>query len=62
MAFLTEKMVYVIPMLAATSFFAAATDLSSSKPLRRLDQEEAIDQEGAVDVDTTDADGYTDNS
>lgn len=38
-AFATEKMVYVIPMLAASSFIATAVDFSSKTNQRRLDED-----------------------
>ena len=40
-AFLTEQMVYVVPMLAATSFFAGTVDLSEKTNRRRVDEDEA---------------------
>lgn len=53
-AFLTEKMVYVVPMLAATSFFAAAVDFSPSNLRRRVDEDESDDDnddnETALDI------------
>lgn len=41
MAFLTEQMVYVVPMLAATSFFAGTVDFSEKTNRRRVDEDEA---------------------
>ncbi|MGV6888663.1 hypothetical protein ACTYEO_05390 [Rhodophyticola sp. SM2404] len=41
MAFLTEQMVYVVPMLAASSFFAGAVDFSEKTNRRRVDEDEA---------------------
>jgi hypothetical protein len=43
---LTGKMVFVVPMLAAASFFAAAIDLSRTTE-RRLDEDD-----GAGDIET----------
>lgn len=41
MAFLTEQMVYVVPMLAASSFFAGTVDFSEKTNRRRVDEDEA---------------------
>lgn len=38
-AFLTEQMVYVVPMLAATSFFAGTVDLSQATTRRQVDED-----------------------
>ena len=38
-AYLTEKMVYVVPTLAAAGFFAAATDVSQVRWRRRVDDD-----------------------
>ena len=40
-AYLTEQMVYVVPMLAATSFFAGTVDLSEKTNTQRVDEAEA---------------------
>tara|TARA_R110000737_G_scaffold9966_1_gene25751 strand:- start:8 stop:262 length:255 start_codon:yes stop_codon:yes gene_type:complete len=40
MAYLTEQMVYVVPMLAATSFFAGTVDLSAKSNTQRVDESE----------------------
>ena len=39
MAFLTEQMVYVVPMLAATGFLASSLDLSGANTTRRVDDD-----------------------
>lgn len=38
-AYLTEKMVWVVPTLAAASFFAGSIQLDQSKVRRRLDDD-----------------------
>ncbi|CTQ34756.1 hypothetical protein JAN5088_03552 [Jannaschia rubra] len=48
-AFLTEQMVYVVPMLAATSFFAGTVDLNQKTTRRRVDEDEA-DEGGGEDI------------
>lgn len=48
MAFLTEQMVYAVPMLAATSFFAGTVDFSEKTNRRRVDEEE-VDQSDEYD-------------
>ena len=50
MAFLTEKMVYVVPMLAATSFFAAAIDFPDSNIQRRVDSDDTDDGGDTIDI------------
>ena len=48
-AYLTEKMIYVVPMLAASTFIAAAlfhTDIE-----RRIDQDAISKDEADIDVD-----------
>ena len=40
-AYLTEQMVYVVPMLAATSFFASTVDFSEKTNTQRVDEAEA---------------------
>ncbi|WP_417586992.1 hypothetical protein [Pararhodobacter oceanensis] len=52
-AFLTEQMVYVVPMLAASSFFAGTVELGASTTRRRIDEEEAVDSE-ADDINEVD--------
>ena len=39
-AYLTEQMVYVVPMLAATSFFAGTVDFSEKINTQRVDEAE----------------------
>ncbi|WP_133176154.1 hypothetical protein [Pelagivirga sediminicola] len=53
-AFLTEKMVYVVPMLAASSFFAGTVDLSEKTNRRRVDEDEADDSEAEIAAETVD--------
>lgn len=38
-AYLTDKMVYVVPTLAAASFFAASLSLQNEKTARRVDED-----------------------
>ncbi len=48
-AYLTEKMIYVVPMLAASTFIAAAlfhTDIE-----RRIDEDAISKDEADIDVD-----------
>lgn len=48
-AYLTEKMIYVVPMLAASTFIAAAlfhTDIE-----RRVDEDAISKDEADIDVD-----------
>lgn len=49
-AYLTEQMVWVVPTLAAASFFAGTIDIAGA-PLRRRVEDEEIDS----DTDTHDA-------
>lgn len=42
-AYLTDKMVWVVPTLAATSFFAATIGLSDENIRRRVDEDEGSD-------------------
>lgn len=44
-AFLTEQMVYVVPMLAATSFFAGTVDLKQRTTRRRVDDDADYQEE-----------------
>ena len=50
-AFFTEQMVYVVPMLAATSFFAGTVDLNEKTTLRRVN-EDNTDQGAEYDSET----------
>lgn len=43
MAYLTEMMVYVVPLLAASSFFASSVELGHRNICRRVDEDEADD-------------------
>lgn len=52
MAFLTEQMVYVVPMLAATSFFAGTVDFSEKTNRRRVEEDET-DQSDQYEMSTT---------
>lgn len=45
-AFLTDKMVWVVPTLAASSFFAATIGMSEEQVRRRVDEDDAEDGEG----------------
>lgn len=54
-AFITDKMVYVVPTLAAVSFFASTIDLKE-KDLRRQVDEDGDDSEDD-DSETTDTEG-----
>ena len=58
-AYLTEQMVYVVPMLAATSFFAGTVDLSEKTNTQRVDEAET-DQ--GHDPDAYELDNTTENS
>ena len=58
-AYLTEQMVYVVPMLAATSFFAGTVDLSEKTNTQRVDEAET-DQ--GDDPDAYELDYTTENS
>ena len=58
-AYLTEQMVYVVPMLAATSFFAGTVDLSEKTNTQRVDEAET-DQ--GDDPDAYELDNTTENS
>ena len=57
--YLTEQMVYVVPMLAATSFFAGTVDLSEKTNTQRVDEAET-DQ--GDDPDAYELDNTTENS
>lgn len=59
MAYLTEQMVFVVPTLAATAFFASTIEMSDL-PQRRVDEDsEDGDAEGSeYDPDNPGADGY----
>lgn len=46
-ALVTDKMVFVVPMLAAASFFAGAVELTDENVRRRLDDDT---EDGDVDV------------
>lgn len=46
-ALVTDKMVFVVPMLAAASFFAGAVELTDENVRRRLDDDT---DDGDVDV------------
>ena len=52
-AFLTDKMVWVVPTLAASSFFAASIGMTDDKLRRRIDEEVETDVNAS---DTTEAD------
>ncbi|PIB23525.1 hypothetical protein BFP76_08275 [Amylibacter kogurei] len=39
-AYLTEKMVYVVPMLAAASFFAGALEVTPVNTRRRVEEDD----------------------
>ncbi len=58
-AYLTEQMVYVVPMLAATSFFAGTVDLIEKTHTQRVDDAET-DQ--GDDHDAYELDNTTENS
>ena len=58
-AYLTEQMVYVVPMLAATSFLAGTVDLSEKTNTQRVDEAET-DQ--GDDPDAYELDNTTENS
>ena len=51
-AFLTEKMVYVVPMLAASGFFAASLETSSSNIFRNLDDDGGLDSDNNTSHET----------
>ena len=42
-AYMTDKMVWVVPTLAASSFFAATIGLKDEQIRRRVDEDEADD-------------------
>lgn len=46
-ALVTDKMVFVVPMLAAASFFAGAVELTDENVRRRLDDDT---EDGDVDI------------
>lgn len=52
-AFLTDKMVYVVPTLAAAGFLAASVDLSRSAAVNRVD-EDGTDPDDDADADVDD--------
>ena len=54
-AYLTEQMIYVVPMLAATSFFAGTVDLSEKTNTQRVDEAETDqgDDHDAYELDNT---------
>ena len=58
-AYLTEQMVYVVPMLAATSFFAGTVDLSEKTNTQRVDEAEANQDD---DHDAYELDNAIENS
>ena len=47
-AYLTDKMVWVVPTLAASSFFAATIGLKEESLRRRVDEDDAEDNEDVV--------------
>lgn len=50
-AFLTDKMVYVIPMLAASGIVAATVSFPASKNLnRRTDEDESEQEQEPADI------------
>lgn len=51
-AFLTEQMVYVVPMLAATSFFAGTIDLRDANIQRRIDEDGEAQDNGENDLES----------
>jgi len=58
-AWLTDKMVWVVPTLAAAGFFAANIGVSNADTTRRVDEDgpdEGGDEEGAV-TDISDISG-----
>lgn len=50
-AFLTEKMVYVVPTLAAAGFFASTLDLGGGRSLNRLDEDADDTTDSPTDAD-----------
>lgn len=44
-AYLTDKMVWVVPTLAASSFFAATIGLTEQEIRRRVDEEDGDDSD-----------------
>ena len=51
-AFLTEKMVDVVPMLAASGFFAASLETSGSNIFRNLDDDGGLDSDNNTSHET----------
>ena len=51
-AFLTEKMFYVVPMLAASGFFAASLGTSDSNIFRNLDDDGGLDSDNNTSHET----------
>ena len=51
-AYLTDKMVYVVPTLAAAGFFAANIDLVSKPIIRRLDEDGSEYEDHSDETDT----------
>lgn len=49
-AFLTDKMVYVVPTLAAASFLAATLKFDENQNTRRVDEDDSGDGDGDVDI------------
>lgn len=53
-AWLTGQMVFVVPTLAAASFFAAAIDLSGTTERRVDEEDDAEDIESEIETDLGD--------
>lgn len=49
-AYFTDKMVWVVPTLAASSFFAATIGMTESDVRRRVDEEEADEFNDSGDI------------
>lgn len=50
MAFLTEKMVYVVPTLAAAGFFATSLNSTETNTTQRVDEDGSTDQTEEFDA------------
>ncbi|MDA7430350.1 hypothetical protein PGB28_17960 [Primorskyibacter aestuariivivens] len=56
-AYLTEKMVWVVPTLAASSFFAATIGMDETALRRRIDEDDA-DADETIDESETSHDPF----
>lgn len=56
-AYITDKMVFVVPTLVAAGFFATSINLQDVQTSRRVDEDGETDGESEDDATQQDADG-----